>query len=285
MGRCPLCQRAGAPVLYQKDGIPVCRCGACCLVFAPSSEVVAVRGEDDTFYSLDYFNGRPRSGYVGYSETADALAATARRLLSTVLAARPSLDCLLEIGSGGGQFLAAAAPHFGRVYGVEICEGICTRPLAPNVTLFERKLESIRSDELGAKATVIVMWDVVEHFREPREAIAMLGDLAAPGCLLFLTTGNVASAVARLMGRHWRLMTPLEHYSFFSPRTIALLLEEGGFRLETVSSPWKWVPVCLIAAQLGRMAGVARNAWRRIPPSWRVPMKLGDTMLVQARRA
>jgi SAM-dependent methyltransferase len=254
-------------------------------VFAPADAVVAVRGTDDAFYSLDYFDGRPDSGYADYSETGPALEANAAQLLGKVLAAAPARGCLLEIGSGAGHFLAAAAPHFTRVYGVEICAGICTRVLPGNVTLFERRLETILPSELAVPADVIVLWDVIEHFADPGAVMELLGRLAAPGCLIFFTTGNVASPLAGLLGKRWRLMTPLEHYSFFAPSTIARVAARGGFRIEQVRSGWKWVPVVLIAAQLARMAGARRFTWRWIPRSWRLPLTLGDVMFARGRRA
>jgi SAM-dependent methyltransferase len=263
----------------------VCECAACGFVFAPAEAVTAVRGTDEAFYSLDYFDGRPDSGYAGYSGTVGALEGNAAHLLDRVLAAGPGRRCLLEIGSGGGQFLAAAAAHFERVYGVEICAGICSRVLPANVTLFERRLESIQPSELAVLADVVVMWDVIEHFPDPAAVMELIGKLAVPGCLIFLTTGNVASPVARLLGKRWRLMTPLEHYSYFAPVTIAKAAARGGFRIEDISSGWKWVPVVLIAAQLARMTGVGRFSWRWIPRSWRLPLTLGDVMFVRGRHA
>jgi SAM-dependent methyltransferase len=253
-------------------------------VFAPAESVVAVRGTDDTFYSLDYFEGRADSGYAAYSETGAVLERNAAHHLGIVLGSHPARGCLLEVGSGGGQFLERAAPHFTRVYGVEICAGICTRALPPNVTLFERRLESVLPEELAAPADVIVLWDVIEHFPDPKSVVELLGRLAAPGCLIFLTTGNIASPLARLIGKRWRLMTPLEHYSFFAPATMRRLLAAGGFRAERITSTWKWVPLVLMAAQLGRMLSARRLSWRWVPRSWRVPLTLGDVMLVRGRR-
>lgn len=261
----------------------MCECEGCGFVFAPAAAVIAVRGTDDAFYSLDYFDGRADSGYAAYSETLGVLERNATHLLDGVLAARPARGCLLEVGSGGGQFLEGAAPHFARVYGVEICEGICTRALPANVMLFERRLETILPSEMAAPADVIVMWDVIEHFPDPVAVMELLGRLAAPGCMIFLTTGNVASPLARLLGKRWRLMTPLEHYSFWAPSTIRKAAAAGGFRIEQITSPWKWVPLVLVAAQLGRMFGAGRFAWRWVPRAWRVPLTLGDVMLVRGR--
>jgi SAM-dependent methyltransferase len=281
--RCPLCGHRPATVRFKRSGIPVCACGACGFVFAPAGAVIATRGPDDVFYSLDYFDGRADSGYAAYTDTLGALERNAAHLLDAVLAARSARGCLLEVGSGAGQFLERAGPHFTRVYGVEICAGICTRALPSNVTLFERRLETILPSEMTAPADVIVLWDVIEHFPDPVAVMELLGRLAGPGCLIFLTTGNVASPLARLLGKRWRLMTPLEHYSFFAPSTIRKAAAAGGFQIEQITSPWKWVPLVLVAAQLGRMFGAGRFAWRWVPRSWRVPLTLGDVMLVRGR--
>ena len=147
------------------------------------------------------------------------------------------------------------------------------------------KVGELLDDTFAPKSfDVVTLWDVIEHFPDPRAVMELLGRLAAPGCLIFLTTGNVASPIAHMLGKHWRLITPLEHYSFFAPATMRRLLATAGFRTERITSPWKWVPVVLIAAQLERMLGEGQRAWRWIPRSWRVPLTLGDVMFVQGRR-
>ncbi|MEA3246469.1 MAG: class I SAM-dependent methyltransferase [Gemmatimonadota bacterium] len=266
------------------DHIPVRRCGACGFRFAAADDVRAARGTDAEFYAPDYFDGRDDSGYAAYLATAPTLRRNAARQLAAVLRSGAGCECLLELGSGGGHFLHAAARHFGRVYGIEICEGICERPLPPNATLFERPVEQVSAAEIDGPVTAIALWDVVEHLADPCATVRWLGRVAAPGCRLLLTTGDVSSPLARLMGRRWRLMTPREHYGYFDPATIARALAAGGFEVTRVRHPWKWVPACLALAQLGRMTGLLMNAWRLVPETWRVPMTLGDVMLVEATR-
>ncbi len=280
---CPLCDHPAA-ARYVVDRIPVRHCRACGFLFAAAGDVRTARGTDAAFYSPDYFHGRDDSGYAAYLATAPTLRRNAARQVRAVLRSGADRACLLELGSGGGHFLHAVAPHFRRVVGIEICAGICERPLPPNATLFEQPVEQVRVTDIGGPVTAIALWDVVEHLADPRGTVRWLGSTAAPGCRLLLTTGDVSSLLARVMGQRWRLMTPREHYGFFDPRTIARLLAAGGFEVTRVRHPWKWVPACLAAAQMGRMAGAFRRAWTRVPASWRVPVNLGDVMLVEATR-
>lgn len=280
---CPLCDAPDTRVRAVLDAIPVRRCASCGFQFAARADVVATRGVDDAFYTRDYFDGRDSSGYAAYEATGATLSRNADRQLARLLRGGPDRERLLEVGSGGGHFLRAAAAAFTHVVGVEICPGIC-RPVPSNGIVLERALESVTVEDCRGPATAIAMWDVIEHFADPRAAMARIGALAGPQCRLVLSTGDVSSVVARVMGSRWRLLTPLEHYSFFDPASVERLLRTGGFTVERITRQWKWVPVCLVVAQLGRMTGVGRQAWTRVPPSWRVPLTLGDVMVVEARR-
>lgn len=281
-GGCPICGDGDVRLLFQKDEINVCRCHACTFVFAPAESVVAARGTDEEFYSINYFQGREGSGYANYLETTPTLQANARALLQRLQRLSPPKNCLLEIGSGAGHFLQQASPLFERVYGVEICAEICLQPPSSNIRIFPVSVTDLRAEMLAVPPTVIALWDVIEHFQDVRASMKLLADLAAPGCHLVLTTGNIASAYARFAGKNWRLMTPLEHYSYFAPLTITRLLEDIGFRVVAIKSPWKWVPLCLIVNQLERMGRLPSKTWKRVPPSWSIPLSLGDVMFVQA---
>ena len=67
------------------------------------------------------------------------------------------------------------------------------------------------------------MLDVIEHLRDPAETVRLLVEALAPRGLLVITTGDWGSLCGRLMGRHWRLMTPPQHLFFFSKSNLAAL--------------------------------------------------------------
>jgi hypothetical protein len=127
------------------------------------------------------------------------------------------------------------------------------------------------------------MLDVIEHLAEPAAMLSQLAAALRPGAALVVTTGDFGSVLARAMGRRWRLMTPPQHLWFFTRETLTMLLERHGFRVDSVSHPWKWVPVALIAYQATRRIGGQALVRRFVPPG-RVPVNLFDAMRVIATR-
>ena len=281
---CPLCGDERVSTKWEKNSIGISVCGKCSHLFSPVEQVISVRGTDSQFYSADYFSGRAGSGYLSYEQTQSSLKANAARLSRRILAESASRECLLEVGCGAGHFLGETANAFNSLYGIEICNEICPESLPANVKIIPKPAELVTVDDLPIRPTVIVMWDVVEHFANPLRTLQILSGLASENCDLFLSTGNVASLFAHLCGREWRLLTPLEHYSFFTPSTISFLLEKVGFKVESITSAWKWVPLCLIAHQMERILKIKNRISRFVPPGWRIPLSLGDVMIVHARR-
>lgn len=84
----------------------------------------------------------------------------------------------------------------------------------------------------------IVMMEVVEHLRDPRELLRRLHSLLKPGGWIFLTTPNPLGFSAKVRGRRWGSAANLGHILFFSGRTLRRVLAELEFA--TVRRTW-WV--------------------------------------------
>jgi 2-polyprenyl-3-methyl-5-hydroxy-6-metoxy-1,4-benzoquinol methylase len=82
--------------------------------------------------------------------------------------------------------------------------------------------------EPDARYDVISMIEVIEHLPNPTEQLALVSRLLAPGGLLLLTTGNLASPVARRHGIHYRYCAPEIHVSLFNPHSLATLYRKVG---------------------------------------------------------
>jgi len=75
----------------------------------------------------------------------------------------------------------------------------------------------------------VVAWDTIEHLDKPREYLTRCFELLRPGGYLALTSGDVSSWSARLLGRRWRLLTPPSHLTFFSRTGMCEMLTIAGF--------------------------------------------------------
>jgi SAM-dependent methyltransferase len=80
---------------------------------------------------------------------------------------------------------------------------------------------------------LIHMADVIEHLRDPRKALRHLQPLLKVNGVLVLTTCDVGSLSARLLGRSWPNFKR-EHLFYPDRHTIGRLLESEGFRVCSV---------------------------------------------------
>ena len=274
---CPVCgASAEAGPLYRVGDCEIVRCTACGV-----GRSLCPPGFDPArIYTESYFQGGRADGYANYQGSRPVLLAEFRRVLRDLAAAGASAGRLLEIGCAYGFFLDVARASF-RVSGVD---------LAPEAVAAcrERQLDVVqKADESFYESRgpfdVVVMLDVLEHLEAPDEVLRTVHRHTRPGSLLVLSTGDFGSVAARLLGRHWRLMTPPQHLWFFTERSLGRLLERHGLRVLRTCRPWKLVPLHLIAYQMARYLGGQRWLRRmRIPGG--VPVNLFDAMRVIAER-
>jgi SAM-dependent methyltransferase len=75
----------------------------------------------------------------------------------------------------------------------------------------------------------VTSWDVLEHLADPLAALERLRRLLRPGGRLFLSTPDAGSLTARLMGRRWHYLDPVQHITVFSRDNLRRALERAGF--------------------------------------------------------
>lgn len=88
-----------------------------------------------------------------------------------------------------------------------------------------------RCQLIGNKWDFVTAIEVVEHSIEPVGLLREIRALMNPGGILFVTTGNAKPW--RNKFSTWSYAScPDVHVSFFEPETLALALEQAGFRAE-----------------------------------------------------
>jgi SAM-dependent methyltransferase len=222
---CALCGDAKLKQLFDKDGYRICRCGSCGLL-----QVGTVLGRNDLeeIYGEEYFSSDVFHDYLGQRrvrvESGTTAAATLARLVPR--------GRLLDVGCAAGFFLEAAARHYD-VTGIELS------PFASEYARSELGLRVLTGDvtdgELeGEKFDVVTLWNTIEHMANPLGALRAIAQLARPGAVLVISTGDASGPLARRDLLNWNLMSPPYHLSFFSPETIDLLLAKTGFLLRRI---------------------------------------------------
>jgi SAM-dependent methyltransferase len=247
---CPCCRGAAEQRrLYEKNGCDILRCVGCGL-----GRAVAHDFSPDEYYTAGYFCGAEPDGYADYLGAEPVLRHEFADTAAFIRRYRGG-GRLLELGCAYGFFLKEAEPFF-QVGGIEIAADAAACCRERGLRVVTGVADTATLAEFGA-LDVVVLLDVIEHLPDPYATLELCYRQLNPGGVIAITTGDFASPLARLAGRHWRLMTPPQHLWYFTPESLRRLAASLGLRLEAYDHPWKLVPLSLIAFQLRRMLRIA----------------------------
>lgn len=153
---------------------------------------------------------------------------TFERELDAIEALQPRGD-LLDVGCYTGFFLECARERGWHVSGVEPSRWAARHAASElGLDVFNGPIERYDSDRTF---DVITMWDVLEHVPNPVEVLTILRRHQRPDSLLVFATHNLDTAVARALGRRFPLFMEM-HTVHFNNRTLQMLLDRAGYRLE-----------------------------------------------------
>lgn len=226
--RVAACEVCGSPsgehkTVLWKYNTPVVRCGACGLHYANprwKTEHLFSR------YTADYWE--EYAGTISHTSV-DETANNARwfPFLGPHDDVR-STNRLLDVGCATGEFLLAARARGWQVYGVESSPiGAATAARVTRGEVHSGTLDT--ANYPNGYFDVVTMWDVIEHLQSPRRYLQRIAEILRPGGLLSITTPNIRSLSFWLLGVDWTEIGPNDHLYYFTPRTMARLLDECGF--------------------------------------------------------
>lgn len=200
------------------------RCTSCGLQFAdpqPSDEELA------DIYRADYYEGfgcRDGAGEPYHQ----MMRGRADRLLAAAALTFP-LGRLLDVGSGLGNLLDVAQERGWNVQGVE--------PNAYAVDSADQRLPGATfcGGVEGFEAALgsfdlITCLDVIEHLRQPDEVLQRFHEWLRPGGGVVISTPDVGSLSARLMGSRWPHYHR-DHLWYFNRRSLIAVVERAGFQV------------------------------------------------------
>jgi SAM-dependent methyltransferase len=194
---------------------------------------------------------------------------------------------MLDVGCHVGTFLTIAEQHGFQVAGVEpstwaseIARGRITGPVHRGA------VEDAPLPEGGYD--VITLWDVIEHLPDPALDLRSIHSSLRPGGIFAVSTMDVDSLFARVLGRRWPWYMQM-HLVYFSRRTLSEMLRREGFQIVDVRLHTRRVRLSYLASRLDAYAPpVARllvAGLKRVGLGERtVGIKLGDIFTVIARK-
>ena len=217
---CIVCDGTDAAPLYPG----ILRCPACGYVFAD------MRLTDEELFALyneEFFTGAEFSDYAADAKLFRKNFRLRLRELEKFLDPARHRR-LLEIGCAYGFFLDTARGEFAHVEGIDITDA-GVRYAREKLKLDVVQADFLAHDYGARKFDAVCMWDTIEHLREPQRYVEKIAAHTERGALFALTTGDIESLNARLRRDRWRLIHPPTHLHYFSPKSIARLLDAHGF--------------------------------------------------------
>lgn len=282
---CVVCEASSASC-GSKCGYELFRCSACSHLF-----VWPMPSTTDSIYSADYFSGAKAGfGYTDYDNDKRAMIPTFEKCLSRIEAAVGSTGALLDVGAATGFFLDLAKRRKWQVQGVEL--SVSASAVARSKGL-DVATGSVESCELPASSfDAVSMWDVIEHLTDPPGTMNSVRRILKPKGVLAINTPDSTSAVSRLLGLKWHLVTPPEHLNLFSQYSLRLLLEKHGFEVLEVTRISKTFTVQYTLHFLLKTLGMVNGAAARVSDGLNgtklgllgIPINLRDNMFVLARK-
>ncbi len=239
---CPVCGSGDIRIVLSaadhtvsKEKFPVAECGGCTLRFTqdvPGPECIA-----PYYQSEDYISHTNTSkGLINrlYQFVRNRTMVSKQKLVqrSTGL----SRGNLLDVGSGVGTFVHVMKQTGWNVTGLEPDAG--ARKVAAQV--YNTILTDIGQfyDLPQGSFDAITMWHVLEHVHELQRYIRQLKALLKENGKLFIAVPNYTSKDAAAYKEHWAAYDVPRHLYHFSPRSIEVLMEKNGMKVEAYKPMW-----------------------------------------------
>ena len=200
---------------------------------------------------------------------------------------RPDGRPLLDVGCYTGVFVEIAGQRGWDAWGVEPSNWAVSQARARGLHVVQGTLDT--ADLPEAYFDVVTLWDVIEHVINPRRTLQQAHRLLKPGGWVVVHTIDIDSLFARLLGARWPWLMEM-HIYYFSRRTLRMMLEQCGFRVESDKPQGRYLRlgylmnrVGALIPPLGRPAEwlVTRLGLRSVA----VPVNLGDLFTAYAQKA
>lgn len=274
------CSACGGPLARSSPHFPelaIRRCDGCGLVYADQERW---RVDPPKLYGSDYFHGEEYADYVRDRAIAELnFKRVIRRMRSWSRGGR-----LFEIGCAYGFFLRQCAGWDAE--GIDVSADAVAYAKGLGV---RARVGDFLEAPIEPPYDAFCMWDTIEHLAEPARYVEKIAKSLRPGGHLFLTTGDIGSAMARWRGPRWRLVHPPTHLFYFSRATITRMLARLGLKVVHISSQGYYRSLDSMFYQLSlQRRGTLRRALTALSglSLARVPLysNLGDIMFVTAHR-
>jgi 2-polyprenyl-3-methyl-5-hydroxy-6-metoxy-1,4-benzoquinol methylase len=231
---CPLCGATDRTVLERREPWEIVECAACGLVFIGSELAYDVQARDfdwDREHSREAERRKKKQPFfVFMSHVLKPLRPdTNGRMLKQTL--RWALSGkLVDFGCGAGEFLALAKPYFD-VTGIELSPqgAAISRERISREAILEGPVTEMAARLPAGAFDVVTQFGYIEHEWQPIAGLRAAHRLLRPGGVTVIKTPNYASWNRTIRGMEWCGYHIPAHCNYFTPRTLAEILQRAGF--------------------------------------------------------
>jgi len=285
--RCPICGGPCVPWVGSAERALV-RCTVCRFAWIPQGVKRGVDGRSIYEHATPVFATPDQADYYR-DETAEQ---AAREKLAWVRRFVPRGASLLDVGANFGLFVRAAAAELDAM-GIEPSSAIVEQARAGGAVLEVGSIDDDTDERFTGRFDAVTLFDVIEHLPDPDRVIQRCREYLKPGGHLFITTPDLGSRMARLLGRHWYYLDLDEHIALFARGHLRTVLERNGFAVRdqhTVGRSYRVSYIRRRLAFLGResLALRAAAAAAAVLAPWaqaQIRINLGDVMALAAQRS
>ncbi len=216
---CCLCKKDEGILIFKKDKYSFLKC-PCGIIYV---------NPRDTFTKLkDRYNKNEVSGIFDYLTTREDDVVNFRKRLKVIemYSKKERPLKILDVGCNVGAFLEVVRDKNFIARGIDInksaVEEVKKRGMNAKVGILEDEVANEKFD-------LIVMGDLIEHLVDPQTTLKKANNLLSNEGILFLSTPDAGSIMAKLTKKKWLHYKPKEHIYYFNRKTITKLLNRTGF--------------------------------------------------------
>ena len=219
---CPLCESKAHKVHKVIKGVEIFECENCRLGFTKKI----------TNLVRSHQSGSELYDFKEYKKEENKLRRRFERLVKIITKYKNS-GKVLDVGAGFGLFSSILQKM--RDYQIDIIEPeLKYRYIDITISnFFKTTFEKFKAE--GKKYDIVVLMDVLEHFRDPLKNLEKAKSLLKKDGILVLQSPNYKSFMAKVC-RDWAWWMVEDHKFFFSPKSIKLLLKKAGFEIEYLTT-------------------------------------------------
>jgi SAM-dependent methyltransferase len=142
-------------------------------------------------------------------------------------------NCLLDIGAASGILLETATKMGFQAEGVEPSHHLAKRAQDAGLNVH---LGIFPHPDITGPYDVITLVDVIEHVPTPIQLLRDIASHLKPDGIGVLTTPDVQSLIARLLGPRWWHFR-VAHIGYFTEQTLTRALSEAGLDIVKITRP------------------------------------------------